>query len=659
MKKIFKNFKFSLRLKIASLFLLLVIAMMATVTYIYTIRELNLRVQHVKLRMERLAQNIATIRSVETEDWEVYQSYIDNQIKVSPDIVYIAIFDEYNILKAYSLNSLWLDLESDQPMSRMDQINIVLRLDQRQVADESQQDLESQSVNIIIGDRNLGTVKVGFSLVDLNDEMKKNLYRNFELAVIFIILAIFASLFISQKVVTPLSKLTNAMVQISHGNLNQELHIDSRDEIGEMTKTFNFMTQGLREKELIESFSHQLGFTIEFEKITKLITERVTLALNGKSGFLFIREKDEASVFHSVYAFPDVLLEAINFARNPVVCKQFIQNKVPLFWEQLDPESEIFQKITSSIAPPKYSLISPIIINEEVIGLFLLIPRTEAAKFSESERFFLNTLINQAAFALENALLLNELTEQERMKRELEIARMVQLSLLPQKNPQLPGLDIDGICIPATEIGGDYFDYFLLNDHTIGVTIADVAGKGTSAAFYMAVVKGMMLSLTPIFKSPREVLIELNRRLYGTMDRKIFVTMIYGIFDVKKSTLKFARAGHNALIIKNNQKSTVENLTPQGIGLGLEDGSIFSKTISEQQVKFKQGDKFIFYTDGITEAMDLEKQEFGEARLFNQISNEKIHTSIELRQSIIQSVIEFVNNAQQHDDITMVTISAT
>ena len=287
----FKNFKISLRLKIASLFLLLVIAMMAAVTYIFTIRELNLRVEQVKLRMERLANNIATIRSVETEDWEMYQSYIDNQLKLNPDIVYVAIFNEQNELKAHSLNMDWLDVGSNQTLTKMEEINIVLRLEQRQLAEESQKDLESKSVNIIIGEKNLGTVKVGFSLVELNDEMRANLYRNLELAIIFVILSIIASYFISQKIVKPLGKLTQAMLKISQGDLNQKIHIDSRDEIGKMAETFNFMTRGVQEKELIENFSRELGFTIELEKIAQLITKRLTQALNARQGVLFLREK--------------------------------------------------------------------------------------------------------------------------------------------------------------------------------------------------------------------------------------------------------------------------------------------------------------------------------------------------------------------------------
>ncbi|OQX95345.1 hypothetical protein B6I21_05900 [candidate division KSB1 bacterium 4572_119] len=658
MKKYFKNFKISLKLKIAFLFVLLVITMMATVTYIYTIREVKLRVDQVKLRMELLAKNIATIRSVETEDWEVYQSYIDLQIEVNPDIVYIAIFDESNELKAHSLNTQWIEVDSEQ-MSRMEQINIVLRLDQRQLADDSQQDLESKSVNIIIGEQNLGIVKVGFSLIDLNDEMKKNLNRNFQLALLFTLLAIIVSYFISMKVVKPLNSLNQAMVKISEGDLQQELHIDSRDEIGDMAETFNFMTQGLWEKQLIEKFGRELGFTLSVEKISELITKRLTEALNGDKGFLLLREKNELSNFQFAYSYPEFKKSGVTVPRNPRMCKFFLSTRQPLSRDKFTQHTVFINNIEKVTSLEQNSLITPIIINEEVIGIFILKRNDRESVFSENEKQFLKTLINQAGMAIENAMLLNELTEQERLKRELEIARMVQSSLLPQTEPPANSLDIDGICIPATEIGGDYFDYFPLDENNLGVVIADVTGKGASAAFYMAVVKGIMLSLTPIFKSPKELLIELNKRLYSTMDRKIFVTMIYGIFNLKNKTLKFARAGHNGLIIKNKHKSVIKNHVPPGIGLGLEQGNIFDKTIAEKEINFHQGDAFIFYTDGITEAMNSDRVEFSEEKLIQIISESNGTSSKQIREKIINEINSFVKEAPQHDDITMVTISAT
>jgi len=659
MKTPFKNFKISLKLKIASLFVFLVIAMMITVTYIFTIGEMNVRVEQVKLRMERLANNIATIRSVETEDWDVYQTYIDNQLKPSPDIVYVAIFDEKDELKVHALNTEWIDLGVQQQLDKYEQANIVRKLDQRQIAEESQKDLESKAVNIIIGEQNLGTVKVGFSLVELNDEMRNNLTRNFQLAIIFIILAIVTSFFMSHRIVTPLGKLTNAMLKISRGDLNQDLRIKSRDEIGEMAKTFNYMAKGLQEKEMIENFSRELGFSIKLEKILSLITKRITLALNTKSSYLFLRGKNQPFNFHLISAYPKSSRVEITLDCSQSLCKYFQTTPNPQPLSNFRNYSEFLDQLKIIKEIRDYSLISPIIIKEVVIGLFLLSAKKREVPYTKGEKKFLSTLIRQGGFAIENALLYEDLTEQERLKRELEIARLVQQKLLPQTKPQIAGLDIDGVCIPAAEIGGDYYDYFLINNHTIGIAIADVTGKGTSAAFYMAVVKGIMLSLTSIFTSPKQLLSELNRRLYGKMDRKIFITMIYAIIDLRKKVLKFARAGHNALIVRNAENSSVECLTPDGIGLGLEQGDLFDSTISEQHIKFQTGDAFIFYTDGISEAMNGQREEFGEERLVDIIVQTNHQSSAFIRERIIDTINTFAQGAPQHDDITMVTVTAT
>ena len=655
----FNNFKISLKFKIALVFTLLVIVMMGAVTYIFTIRELDLRVEQVKLRMERLAQNIATIRSVETEDWDVYQTYINNQLTLNSDIVYIAIFDEKNSLKVHSLNRDWIDLDSRQSLSREEQTNIILQLDQRQIADESQKDLESKSVNIIIGEQNLGIVKVGFSLVELNDEKRANLIRNFELASVFLLLVIIASIFISHKIVTPLNKLTKSMEQISKGDFNQELHIRSRDEIGEMAKTYNFMTKGLQEKEQIESFSRELGFTLEFKKITQLITERISTALKAKNSFLFLREKGEQAEFKSICSFPQSSKRDMSFNRDKSLCNTFLSVRSPMSFSEISVDTPLHKTIKGLIEGIDNVIITPIIINDEVIGLLILEGQDKSSRILETEKSFLSTLVGQAGLAIENALLLNELTEQERLKRELEIARMVQNSLLPQSKPKISGLDIDGLCLPATEIGGDYFDYFQLNENTIGIAIADVTGKGTSAAFYMAVVKGIMLSLTPIYSSPKQLLCELNRRLFGTMDRKIFITMIYGIFDLTQKKLVFARAGHNALIVKKNNNSKAKCLTPAGIGLGLEEGKIFDKNITEQVLNYGAGDSFLFYTDGISEAMNRNKDEFSEEKLIDILSSTNHTNSANIREQIIHEINNFIKDAPQHDDITLVTVMAT
>lgn len=656
MSRLLKHFRFSLKLKIALAFLLLVVAMMVTAGYFFTIRELNLRVDQVKDRMERLARNIATIRSVETGDWEVYQTYIDNQITVNPDIIYIAIFDEQGELRAHSLNTNWLELDTTRSLTKREQANIVWRLDQRQIAAESQKDFESKSVNIIVGDQNMGTVNIGFSLVELNDEMHRNLIRSLQLDVIFIILAMIISLLISSRIVNPLDKLTRAMAKIAQGDLNQKIQIRARDEIGEMANTFNFMATGLQEKQVIENFNRELAFTIELEKLANLIAERIALSLNAKGSYFFLQDRKNSNQYKLLVSYPAAKNKKLTLLKNQKFCDFVLDRREPFQLAEAPSLTEIFDAWRKLEGISEMALFCPFIIKNKIIGFQLLCPAEQQESWTANEIKFLNTLLGQGSFAIENALLYEDLTEQEQMKRELEIARRVQHSLLPQQSPKLPGVDIDGICIPAQEIGGDYFDYFKINDHTIGIVVADVTGKGTSAAFYMAVIKGMMISMASIYSSPGQLMSELNRRIFGNMDRKIFITMTYATIDLPNKTLRFARAGHQALLMLKSDISRVESFTPKGIGIGLAHDSLFDRHISEQKIRLQSGDILLFYTDGISEAMNDDLEEFGEQRLISVLSQQKNRTAQEIRESIIMAVKDFVQEEPQHDDITLVTV---
>ena len=650
-----KPFKFSLRLKITLLFLLLVIGMMVTVGYIFTVRELNLRKEQMKVSMERLANNMATIRSVETGDWDLYQTYIDNQIIVNPDIVYIAIFDDQGRLKVHALNREWLDLPTSRPLTRMEQSRIVMQLDQRQVAAESQRDFERQSVQIMVGSRNLGTVNIGFSLVELNDEMRRNIYRNLFLDAIFLLLAVLLAFFIGSRIVNPLGRLTAAMEKITQGDLEQELHIASRDEIGEMASTFNYMTRGLQEKQIIENYTRELGFTIELDKIAQLITRHISAAMNAEQALLFLNTNEEKGTFTLLGAWPEAPRTRMTVQLEEQQLHALQQGRFPYPLKRLPEHRPLFAPLLAEDKEIEGAVIAPLVIKEAVRGFFLLCCPPHPSGYTEEKMQLMRTLLAQGGIAIENALLYAELTEQERLKRELEIAHQVQNSLLPQGKPRFPGLEVDGLCLPAAEIGGDYYDYFPLDDDTLGVTIADVTGKGTSAAFYMAVIKGMMLSLTAVYRSPKELLRELNRRILGNMDKRIFVTMIYATFDLRHRVLTFARAGHNALIKRSARSGRVDPLIPRGISLGLAGDDHFEHNLTEQRVTFVKGDLFLFYTDGISEAMNRSRQEFGDERLLNLVADAEQLSAATINEEILRQIRAFSRTAQQHDDITLVT----
>lgn len=251
---------------------------------------------------------------------------------------------------------------------------------------------------------------------------------------------------------------------------------------------------------------------------------------------------------------------------------------------------------------------------------------------------------------------IKRISERERMAKELEIARQVQMRLLPKESPHIPGCDIAGICIPAKEVGGDYYDFVQMSERKFGIVIGDVSGKGVPAAIYMTLTKGIFQSHAEEQTSPREVLVKVNSLMYRTIERGSFVSMFYAMLDMKDLTLRYCRAGHNPAIYfqRSNGNSTL--LEPAGIALGLEEGEVFNRVIQEQELRLHRGDLLVFYTDGFTEAMNKNREEYGEERLLKGIQAHEEKPAREIIEAVCAEVKSFVKDYPQHDDMTMVVV---
>ena len=254
--------------------------------------------------------------------------------------------------------------------------------------------------------------------------------------------------------------------------------------------------------------------------------------------------------------------------------------------------------------------------------------------------------------------LLMEQAEKQRLEEELRIARQIQMSLLPQGAVTLPGLCVSALCLPAAEVGGDYYDLLPLSPTRMGVLVADVSGKGTSAALYMAELKGLVLSLSRIHDSPARLLSEANRILAATLDPRSFITMTYAIVDTATQTMRYARAGHNPMIHLEAGTGRTRVLTPAGLGLGIDEGARFDQILEEAEVRLQSGDLFLFFTDGLSEAMNGRAELFGERRLRDVIESaegEGEEASV-LKDRILAAIRDFVGDAAQNDDMTMVIL---
>ncbi len=258
--------------------------------------------------------------------------------------------------------------------------------------------------------------------------------------------------------------------------------------------------------------------------------------------------------------------------------------------------------------------------------------------------------------------LMAQAKEKERLEQELRIARDIQMSLLPEGPASVPGLAVAAACRPAREVGGDYFDFVRLDEHRLGVLVADVSGKGTSAAFYMAELKGVVLSLSRFHQSPRELLIEVNRILSATLDGRTFITMTYAVLDLAARRVTYARAGHTPLVhvpFAPEGPRTPRVLAPDGLVVGLQIDGIeekFAELLEESSFPIESGDLVALFTDGVTEAMNEESDLFGEERLGRTLTEQFHLPSDDLKQRVLGDVEAFAGAAEQHDDMTIVLL---
>ncbi|MFZ5518595.1 MAG: PP2C family protein-serine/threonine phosphatase [Candidatus Zhuqueibacterota bacterium] len=297
----------------------------------------------------------------------------------------------------------------------------------------------------------------------------------------------------------------------------------------------------------------------------------------------------------------------------------------------------------------------PLVSATRVIGILYAVKHIDYG-FLQDDRALMMAFANNASVAIENTRLVKKSLEKEKYEQELKIAHEAQMKLLPRRMPEMKHLDIDASCITANEVGGDYYDFFKFDDDRLAVVIGDVSGKGPEAAFYMAEVKGVIESLSDSNCSPKELLIRANKILYTTFDRKTFVSIIYGIFDLRQKVFQFCRAGHCPVLYWRKSDESVFLVEPPGLALGLDPGATFRDTLAEETIPLSAEDVFVFFTDGLNEARNMEHEEFEEHRLSQVVMECHQRQAREIKKEILTRVNAFTGLHAKHDDLTTVVV---
>jgi serine phosphatase RsbU (regulator of sigma subunit)/anti-sigma regulatory factor (Ser/Thr protein kinase)/transposase len=252
----------------------------------------------------------------------------------------------------------------------------------------------------------------------------------------------------------------------------------------------------------------------------------------------------------------------------------------------------------------------------------------------------------------------NGMVEQERLQKEMQVAQEIQHTLLPASFPDVDGYEIGALYRAAKEVGGDYYDFFWVDPTVIGIVVADVSGKGVPGSLVMTMIRTAMRLEARGNKSAADVLSRVNQHVTADMKKGMFVTMFYVVLDSRRRTINFASAGHNPMILYRGRTKEIYFLKPKGfpLGISLPDGEMFERTLAIQKISLEKNDMLVIYTDGITEAMNKQKKQFGEDRLIATIRENAHLTPEEFVGELSRRIAAFTDGAEQNDDITVVAI---
>jgi sigma-B regulation protein RsbU (phosphoserine phosphatase) len=364
-----------------------------------------------------------------------------------------------------------------------------------------------------------------------------------------------------------------------------------------------------------------------------------------------------------------LLLEAIH-RTDRIIYHSLGPNDLPSSWnkialndcqiiEAIDAQSdneEISIKLdeNSIIGREPWLIGFPLSVKAENLGVMLVeeeaLPRGSPSFHLREKRIqIVKGITQQAAIAIKNDQLQQEAVRSERMERELQLAREIQATFLPDKIPEIPNWDIDVYWQPAREVGGDFYDILLLDNQKIGFVMADVADKGMPAALFMTLIRTLMRAAAKDKISPAEVLKQVNELLLPDAKHGMFVTLFYGVISIETGLMSYANAGHNPPLVKRCNGDELTELTRTGMALGIfDDIEVVERTISVEP-----GDCVFLYTDGITEAFSSDGEMFGIERLKNLIAGSEFTNSHELACSIIEAVQKFIVGTELSDDMTM------
>ncbi|MEW6503121.1 MAG: GAF domain-containing protein [Chloroflexota bacterium] len=346
------------------------------------------------------------------------------------------------------------------------------------------------------------------------------------------------------------------------------------------------------------------------------------------------------------------LLDAVLESEQLIACKTTKKDASIQNWKTLDcllPAEEIEQQYDPQ---DQWILGVPLSVKGEFYGVLVASESNVPLSFHDRRLEILSGIAQQVSLAIQNDRLNREMIQRERLEREIQLARQIQKTFLPNRLPKIPGWEVDIHWQTAREVGGDFYDVFRIKGDRFGVVIADVSDKGMPAALYMTVTKTLIRAFSQNAESPARVLERVNRALTFEPQNTMFVTAVFVILNAKDGTLRYANAGHNLPFIYRRQNNSVEEFPKGGMALGVYS----SNKLSDHILTIDADDWLIFYTDGVTESFSPSGETFGEQRLRATIEHASKKSPADFLDYVREQLSDFREGNPPSDDLTLVVL---
>jgi sigma-B regulation protein RsbU (phosphoserine phosphatase) len=438
------------------------------------------------------------------------------------------------------------------------------------------------------------------------------------------------------------------------------------------------------EETLVFDFLHGLGEafreTIRPQELHRLIVEGATRILDAHGGALYMTDRAGgklAPAFISkgcpplVDVPPDILQQAAatpnslesylrlhSVSSGEGMIGRVLQTGQSLCLNDLSGVSELV-KLRDTAFGTTSVMAAALSYGKQDLGVLAVANGTMGARFSQGDFVVFKSIAEQSAFALYNAIIYSMANEKKRLDHDLEIARDIQRILLPVEAPTINGFQISGISVPARQVSGDYFDYIQVDDERLGVAIADVSGKGVPASLIMAICRSVLRAEAARNPSPADVLRKVNRQLYPDIKEDMFISMAYLILDHQRNGITLARAGHDAPLLYKRHSQTITPVKSPGMVVGIDSGNVFDRLTTDFAVPLERDDCLVLYTDGVTEALNTDGDEFGLDRMIHSVRASATDGPQTIVKRIIEDVRNFTGSFPQNDDLTLIAIRKT